>query len=92
MGELYLMPGLKKLCANHLISMIDVENVVDLIRMSRTYQLPRLETFCSEFIAKHLAEVGVKFMFILYLFPKFINWFTDVGSGRVSSAHLGGRS
>lgn len=60
-GELYLMPGLKKLCANYLISIIDIDNVVDLIRMSRTYQLPRVEVFCNEFIAKHLSEVSLTY-------------------------------
>lgn len=60
-GELYLMPGLKKLCANYLISVIDSENVVDLIKISRTYNLPRMEVFCCEFVAKHLEEV--RFLF-----------------------------
>lgn len=58
-GELYLMPGLKKLCANYLIGVIDSENVVDLIKLSRTYNLPRIEVFCNEFIAKHLEEVSL---------------------------------
>ena len=51
------MPGLKKLCANYLIGIIDSENVIDLISMARTYKLPRAEVFCNEFIAKHLEEV-----------------------------------
>nr|CAH0100088.1 unnamed protein product [Daphnia galeata] len=56
-GELYLMPGLKKLCANFLISAIDSENVISLIKVSRTYNLPRIEVFCNEFIAKNLEEI-----------------------------------
>ncbi|KAI9555576.1 hypothetical protein GHT06_018091 [Daphnia sinensis] len=56
-GELYLMPGLKKLCANFLISVIDTQNVVSLIKMSRIYNLPRIEVFCIEFIAKNLEEI-----------------------------------
>lgn len=56
-GELYLMNGLKKFCANYFISTIDSENVIDLIKVSRTYNLPRVEGFCSEFIARHLEEV-----------------------------------
>ncbi|XP_059352345.1 ankyrin repeat and BTB/POZ domain-containing protein 1-like isoform X2 [Daphnia carinata] len=56
-GELYLMPGLKKLCANFLISVIDSQNVVSLIKVSRIYNLPRIEVFCIEFVAKNLEEV-----------------------------------
>lgn len=51
------MPGLKKLCANYLSTIIDSENVIDLIKISRTYNLPRIEVSCDEFIAKNLDEV-----------------------------------
>ncbi|KAK4025082.1 ankyrin repeat and BTB/POZ domain-containing protein 1 [Daphnia magna] len=57
-GELYLMPGLKKLCANFLISAIDSKNVVSLIKVSRIYNLPRIEVSCIEFVAKNLEEVA----------------------------------
>ncbi|XP_046653588.1 ankyrin repeat and BTB/POZ domain-containing protein 1-like isoform X1 [Daphnia pulicaria] len=56
-GELYLMPGLKKLCANFLISAIDSESVISLIKVSRTFNLPRIEVFCNEFIAKNVEEI-----------------------------------
>jgi ankyrin repeat/BTB/POZ domain-containing protein 1 len=62
-GEAYLMPGLKKLCANFLIGLIDCENVVDLIVMSRTYNLPRVEAFCYEFIARNVVEVNLKSLY-----------------------------
>lgn len=52
------MPGLKKLCANFLISIIDSQDVASLIKLSRTYNLPRIEVFCVEFIAKNLEEVS----------------------------------
>lgn len=65
-GELYLMPGLKKLCANFLISAIDSENVISLIKVSRTYNLPRIEVFCNEFIAKNLEEVNSFLSVIVY--------------------------
>jgi len=52
------MPGLKKLCANFLISLIDSESVISLIKVSRTYNLPRIEVFCDEFIARNVEEVS----------------------------------
>lgn len=65
------MPGLKKLCANFLISAIDSKNVVSLIKVSRIYNLPRIEVSCIEFVAKNLEEVRVV-GFLLLLPPKLI--------------------
>jgi hypothetical protein len=61
------MQGLKKLCANFLISAIDSENVISLIKISRTYNLPRIEVFSVEFIAKNLEEVSVLLAVNIYV-------------------------
>lgn len=59
------MPGLKKICANFLINNIENDNVIDMIRISRTYQLPRLEDHCYEHIAFNLNEVYLKLPFVV---------------------------
>ncbi|PVD25039.1 hypothetical protein C0Q70_15536 [Pomacea canaliculata] len=56
-ADLYLLPGLKRLCGLALMHMTDVENVVWKIRTARLFALPRLEAHCAEFIACNLAEV-----------------------------------
>ena len=61
------MPGLKKICGNYLIGVIDLENVIDLIKLSRTYNLPRIEVSCNEFIAKHLEEVNFTYSYFIFI-------------------------
>lgn len=62
-ADLYLLPGLKRLCGLALMHMTDVENVVWKIRTARLFALPRLEAHCAEFIACNLAEVGLQGVF-----------------------------
>lgn len=73
------MPGLKKICANYLITIIDSENVIDLVKISRTYNLPRIEVFCCEFIARHLQEVSPSYHRFFTPSSFTLNLFTDSG-------------
>lgn len=57
LSSLYLLPTLKKKCANKLSAMLDCENVVAIYQLSRLYNLTSLETSCCEFMANHLHEV-----------------------------------
>ncbi|XP_041377868.1 ankyrin repeat and BTB/POZ domain-containing protein 1-like [Gigantopelta aegis] len=56
-ADLYLLPGLKRLCANYMTKFLDAENVVSILRTSRLFTLPRLESQCAEYIANNLEKV-----------------------------------
>ena len=56
-ADMYLLPGLKRVCCAALIHMTTVDNVVWMVRAARLFSLPRLEANCSEFIANNIAEV-----------------------------------
>ena len=56
-AELYLLSGLKQHCATAIGQMIDVDNVVSVLRTCRLFNLPRLEDQCAEFIANNLEKV-----------------------------------
>jgi hypothetical protein len=54
---MYLLPGLKRICTNAMIEILDVSNVVEAIRVSRTFSMPRLEAECCRYVAEYLDEV-----------------------------------
>ncbi|XP_071497851.1 ankyrin repeat and BTB/POZ domain-containing protein 1-like [Diadema antillarum] len=56
-ADLYLLPGLKKLCANKIGSRLTEENVFQVIRVSRMFNLVRLEDQCVEYISKIVERV-----------------------------------
>ncbi|CAG5128285.1 unnamed protein product [Candidula unifasciata] len=56
-ADMFLLPGLKRLCGTSMIRYVDLSNVVSMIRTSRLFCLPRLETHCAEFIADNLTKV-----------------------------------
>uniref|UniRef100_A0A0B7A6G1 BTB domain-containing protein n=1 Tax=Arion vulgaris TaxID=1028688 RepID=A0A0B7A6G1_9EUPU len=56
-ADMFLLPGLKRLCGASMIHYVDLYNVVSMIRTSRLFHLPRLETHCAEFIANNLTKV-----------------------------------
>ncbi|XP_065573023.1 ankyrin repeat and BTB/POZ domain-containing protein 1-like isoform X2 [Artemia franciscana] len=56
-ADVYLLPGLKKLCGHFLATVVNDECVVPLIRTARIFQLPRLENQCTEFLAKNLTTM-----------------------------------
>ena len=56
-----LLPGLKRLCGNTYSKMLNVETIVSILRLSRLFELIKLEHLCIRFIGEHLFEVGTKF-------------------------------
>ncbi|KAL4225798.1 Ankyrin repeat and BTB/POZ domain-containing protein 1 [Mactra antiquata] len=56
-ADLYLLPGLKRLCANAMAKFLTVSDVVMVLRTARLFNLPRLEDQCAEFMAKNLEQV-----------------------------------
>ncbi|XP_028398394.1 ankyrin repeat and BTB/POZ domain-containing protein 1-like isoform X2 [Dendronephthya gigantea] len=56
-AEMYLLKGLKRLCAKAMIKILDVSNVVEVVRISRTFSVPRLESECCRFIAEYVDEM-----------------------------------
>jgi len=53
-ADMFLLPGLKKLCGKWLAKLIDLENVLDILRTARLFNLARLEDLCTEFIAQNI--------------------------------------
>lgn len=56
-GDMYLLPGLKRQCGNAISRYIDLDNVVSVLRTARLVNLPRLEDDCAMFIAQNLEPV-----------------------------------
>jgi len=56
-ADMFLLPGLKKLCGKWLAKGIDRENVLEILRTSRLFQLARLEALCTEFLAKNIEQM-----------------------------------
>ena len=60
-ADLYLLPALKRKCATELISYhLRKENLFQLLRISRLYDLKKLEFACISFLANYLTEVHQK--------------------------------
>lgn len=59
-ADLYLLPSLKRKCANELITHhLNAENLFDLFRLARIYDLKKLEFACISYMASNLNEVRV---------------------------------
>ena len=56
-ADLYLMPGLKRQCANVVAKYLQINNVVMVIKTARLFNLPRLEDQCAEFMAENIEKV-----------------------------------
>lgn len=56
-ADLYMLPGLKRQCANCISKYIDDSNVLSILMLSRLYSLPRLEDQCAEFMANNLDKI-----------------------------------
>lgn len=56
-ADMFLLPGLKRRCANALSQWIDVDNIITILRTARLFDLARLEDQCAEFIASNLERV-----------------------------------
>ena len=53
-AEMFLLPGLKKLCGKLLAKLIDSETVMDILKTARLFNLPRLEDQATEFLARNI--------------------------------------
>lgn len=56
-ADVYLLNGLKRLCARAISTFLDPENVLTVLRTSRLFNLPKLEADCCDYISKHLEKV-----------------------------------
>jgi hypothetical protein len=57
-ADLYLLPGLKRKCASELaINHLNKETLFDFLKISRLYDLKKLEFACIAFLAQNLLEV-----------------------------------
>ncbi|TRY64937.1 hypothetical protein DNTS_024624 [Danionella cerebrum] len=52
MADMYLLPGLKRLCGRTLAALLDHSNVLQIWRMAKLFALSRLEDQCTEYMAK----------------------------------------
>ena len=59
-SDLYLLSSLKKFCANIIGSYVSELDAIDLIKMARMLNLPKLEKTAIEFIAHNLEQVKIK--------------------------------
>ena len=58
-ADIYLLPSLKRKCASELTkNHLNKENVFDLLRISRVYDLKKLEFACISFLAAHIFDVS----------------------------------
>ena len=57
-ADIYLLSGLKRLCARVIGAFLDTENVLTVLRTARLFNLPRLEVDCCEYMSKHLEMVS----------------------------------
>jgi len=58
-ADMFMLPGLKRQCANVISQYLEVENVVNVLRSARLYDLPRLEDQCAEFMASNIEKMSV---------------------------------
>lgn len=56
-ADVYLLNGLKRLCARVIANLLDNDNVVTVLKTARLFNQPKLEADCCEFIGKNLDKV-----------------------------------
>lgn len=56
-ADLYLLPGLKRLCGRSLARLLDEDSVVGVWRVAKLFGLARLEAQCTEFMAKAIEKL-----------------------------------
>jgi len=57
MSDVYLLPGLKRQCANYVGQHLTPNNVISILMTSRLMQLTKLERICIEYMAQNLEKV-----------------------------------
>lgn len=58
MADMYLLPGLKRLCGRSLAQLLDEDSVVGVWRVAKLFRLARLEDQCTEYMAKVIEKVS----------------------------------
>ncbi|XP_074692893.1 ankyrin repeat and BTB/POZ domain-containing protein 1 isoform X2 [Strix aluco] len=56
-ADMYLLPGLKRLCGRTLAQILDEDNIVSIWRIAKLFQLTRLEDQCTEYMAKIIEKL-----------------------------------
>ncbi|XP_034028559.1 ankyrin repeat and BTB/POZ domain-containing protein 1 [Thalassophryne amazonica] len=59
-ADMYLLPGLKRLCGKTLANAISEDSVLHMRKMARLFRLSRLEDQCTEFMAKIIERLVEK--------------------------------
>ena len=59
-ADLYMLPGLKRLCAGAMVKYLDADNIVPILRTAQIFNLPRLEDQCADFLANNIEKVREK--------------------------------
>lgn len=57
-ADMYLLPGLKRLCGRTLAQLLEEDSVVGVWRIAKLFRLARLEDQCTEYMAKVIEKVG----------------------------------
>jgi ankyrin repeat/BTB/POZ domain-containing protein 1 len=58
-ADMYLLPGLKRLCGKTLAKMLCEDNVLHMWKTAKLFRLSRLEDQCTEYMAKIIERVSV---------------------------------
>ncbi|XP_062970911.1 ankyrin repeat and BTB/POZ domain-containing protein 1 isoform X3 [Cynocephalus volans] len=56
-ADMYLLPGLKRLCGRSLAQLLDEDSVVGVWRVAKLFCLARLEDQCTEYMAKVIEKL-----------------------------------
>lgn len=57
-ADMYLLPGLKRLCGRSLAQLLEEDSVVGVWRIAKLFRLARLEDQCTEYMAKVIEKVS----------------------------------
>lgn len=77
-ADMYLLPGLKRLCGKTLAKSIGEDNVLHMWKTAKLFRLSRLEDQCTELMAKIIERVGV-FIYQCLYDPSLL-WYEATGS------------
>lgn len=56
-ADMYLLPGLKRICGRSLAQAVCKDNVVQMWKIAKLFHLSRLEDYCTEYMAKFIDQV-----------------------------------
>ncbi|ETE71024.1 Ankyrin repeat and BTB/POZ domain-containing protein 1 [Ophiophagus hannah] len=56
-ADMYLLPGLKRLCGRILAQVLDEDSVVSIWKIAKLFQLTRLEDQCTEYMARIIEKL-----------------------------------